>query len=135
IGKVAEIEFSSLDSTKNVMFVFFKDFYKKIDLETFKIDSVKIVVDPEFEFDKYTPLLLDSTHYFVHNLGGLVYILRNDSIKRIDNSFNHKMQVSSNIFVYNSKILRFGGYGFWSARDFLTYFDSDLLEWEVVSPI
>ncbi len=135
IGKVEEIEFSSLDSTRNVMFVFFKDFYKKIDLETFKIDSIKIAVDPEFEFIKYTPLLIDSIHYFVHNHGGLVYVLQNDSIKRIDNSFNHKMQINSNIFVYNSKILRFGGYGFWSARDFLTYFDSDLLEWEAVSPV
>lgn len=135
IGKGEEIKYSSLDSTNNVIYVFFKNFYKKIDLETFKIDSIKMTVDPEFEFIKYSPFLIDSTHYFVHNQGGLVYVLQNDSIKRIDNSFNHKMQISSNVFVYNSKILRFGGYGFWSARDFLTYFDTDLLEWEAISPI
>lgn len=135
VGKWTEIKFNSIDTANNVVYVFFKDYYKKIDLETLETDSVKIVVDPKFEFDNYKALCVNSKHYFVHTQGGLVYALQNDSIKRIDNSFNHKMQINSNIFLYDSKIVRYGGYGFWSARNFLTYFDADLLEWEAISPV
>ncbi|MFO7672869.1 MAG: hypothetical protein R6V74_04095, partial [Lutibacter sp.] len=113
----------------------FKDYYKKIDLETFEIDSVKMVVDPQYEFVGAKPVLLNSNYYFVNTQGGMVYKMQNDTIKRIDNSFNHKMQINSNIFVYDDKILRYGGYGFWSARNFFTYFDTDLLEWESISPV
>ncbi|PKP28500.1 MAG: hypothetical protein CVU01_04065 [Bacteroidetes bacterium HGW-Bacteroidetes-18] len=104
-------------------------------METFEIDSVKIVVDPKFEFIGAKPVLVNSNYYFVHTMGGFVYALQNDTIKRVDNSFNHKMQINSNIFVYDDRILRYGGYGFWSARNFFTYFDTDLLEWEAVSPV
>jgi len=135
IGKYDEISQTSLDSANNAIYVFFKDYYKKIDLETFEIDSVKFVVDPQFEFMGSKPVLVNSTYHFVHGHGGIVYALLNDTIKRIDNSFNHKMQISSNIFVYDDKILRYGGYGFWSARNFFTYFDTDLLEWEALSQV
>lgn len=135
IGKLNEISHTSLDSTNNTIYVFFKDYYKKIDLETFEIDSVKIVVDPQFEFIGAKPMLLKSNYYFVHTQGGIVYKLQNDTIKRIDHSFNHKMQINSNIFVYDDKIVRYGGYGFWSARNFFTYFDTDLSEWEALSPV
>jgi hypothetical protein len=135
IGKLNEISHTSLDSTNNTIYVFFKDYYKKIDLETFEIDSVKIVVDPQFEFIGAKPVLVNSNYYFVHTQGGIVYKLQNDTIKRIDNSFNHKMQINSNIFVYDDKIQRYGGYGFWSARNFFTYFDTDLSEWEALSPV
>ncbi|HCE54032.1 MAG TPA: hypothetical protein DER05_03110 [Lutibacter sp.] len=135
VGKYNEISHTSLDSANNTIFVFFKDYYKKIDLETFEIDSVKIVVGPQFGFIGAKPVLVNSNYYFVHTQGGIVYKLQNDTIKRIDNSFNHKMQINSNIFVYDDKILRYGGYGFWSARNFFTYFDTDLLEWETISPV
>lgn len=135
VGQYDKISYSSLDSVNNAVYVYFNDYYKKIDLETFEIDSVKIVVDPQFEFKYYKPLLVNSKYYFVQTGGGLVYALQNDTIKRIDNSFNHKMQINSNLFVYDAKILKYGGYGFWSARNFLTYFDTDLLEWEAISPV
>jgi len=135
IGKLQEISHTSLDSVNNTIYVFFKDYYKKIDLETFETDSVKMFVDPQYEFVGAKPVLVNSNYYFVHNHGGIVYKLQNDTIKRIDNSFNHKMQINSNIFVYDDKIVRYGGYGFWSARNFFTYFDTDLLEWETISPV
>lgn len=135
IGKLQEISHTSLDSVNNTICVFFKDYYKKIDLETFETDSVKMFVDPQYEFVGAKPVLVNSNYYFVNTQGGIVYKLQNDTIKRIDNSFNHKMQINSNIFVYDGKIIRYGGYGFWSARNFFTYFDTDLLEWETISPV
>jgi hypothetical protein len=38
-------------------------------------------------------------------------------------------------FVYDNRIFRFGGYGFWSARNFFTYFDINSKEWESYSPV
>ena len=64
-----------------------------------------------------------------------MYENRNDSIIRIDNSYNHKLQNDSNIFSYNSKIHRYGGYGFWSARNFITYYNFSLNQWELEVPL
>ncbi len=60
----------------------------------------------------------------------MVWELTNDSIKRIDNSFDHRMTYKSDVFVKNDTIFKFGGYGFWSARNFLTYFSDITKEWE-----
>jgi hypothetical protein len=37
--------------------------------------------------------------------------------------------------MYDNRIFRFGGYGFWSARNFFTYFDINSKEWESYSPV
>jgi hypothetical protein len=135
IGKTTNFEYSSIDRKNNIIYVYGKNFYKKVYLDDFQTDSISITIDPAFNYKEYTPLVVDSISYFIHNKGGLVYQNRNDSIVRIDNSFNHLMQNNSSIFEYDSKIHRFGGYGFWSARNFITYFDNKLNEWEIINPI
>ena len=62
--------------------------------------------------------------------GGQVYKVVNDTLKREDFSFNHKMSFGSAVFVKNDTIYKFGGYGFWSSRNFFTYFDNSSKEWE-----
>ena len=62
--------------------------------------------------------------------GGQVYKVVNDTLKREDFSFNHKMSFDSAVFVKNDTIYKFGGYGFWSSRNFFTYFDNSSKEWE-----
>lgn len=73
--------------------------------------------------------------YIVHNLGGEVFELRGNQFVRIDQSFEHKMQINSQNFTYDNRIFKFGGYGFWSARNFFTYFDLNSKEWEAYSPV
>lgn len=135
IGKITDYNFSLLDSTKNELFIYGELFLKKVDLGSLQIDSIPLVVPNGFKFSEYTPVANTSEHYFIHISGGLVYKNRNDSIVRIDNSFKHHMQSNSSIFSYDSTLYRFGGYGFWSARNFITYFDKDLMEWEIENPI
>ena len=134
IGKISDYNFSLIDTTKNELYIYGERFLKKIDLASLHIDSVELVIPDDFIFDTYTPIINKSKHYFIHNSGGLVYMNQNDSIVRIDNSFKHYMQSNSSIFSYDSSVYRFGGYGFWSARNFITYFDKDLKEWEIVNP-
>ena len=62
--------------------------------------------------------------------GGQVYKVVNDTLIREDFSFNHKMSFGSAVFVKNDTIYKFGGYGFWSSRNFFTYFDNSSKEWE-----
>lgn len=45
------------------------------------------------------------------------------------------MQIASTIFTHNNKIYRYGGYGFWSYRNFFTYFDTNTREWEILAPL
>jgi hypothetical protein len=83
----------------------------------------------------YTLSKINSTVYLSQGLGGLVYELRGNKIVRIDKSFMHKMQINAQNFEYDNRIFRFGGYGFWTARNFFTYFDLNTKEWEAYSPV
>lgn len=68
--------------------------------------------------------------YFVHVGGGIVYELNRSSVVRIDESFDHKLQLGSIIFKKDDTVYRYGGYGFFSDRNFFTYYDRKIDEWE-----
>jgi hypothetical protein len=89
---------------------------------------------------KFTPashnlFKVNNKIYLADNLGGMVYELRQNELVRIDQSFEHKMQINSASFTLDNRIFKFGGYGFWSARNFFTYFDLNSKEWEAYSPV
>ncbi|USQ03550.1 hypothetical protein [Aquirufa antheringensis] len=89
---------------------------------------------------KFTPashnlFKVNNKIYLADNLGGMVYELRQNELVRIDQSFEHKMQINSASFTFDNRIFKFGGYGFWSARNFFTYFDLNSKEWEAYSPV
>lgn len=68
--------------------------------------------------------------YVVSKSGGGVWSVDKSGLKRIDNSYNHKMTFGSNVFVHRDTIFKFGGYGYWSNRNFLTFFSTTTNEWE-----
>ena len=71
-------------------------------------------------------------NYLVSKGCGEVYEFRNDSIIRIDNSFQHKNQFDSCPFVYKDEIYYFGGYGLFTFKNILTKFDFKTKEWELI---
>ena len=75
---------------------------------------------------------IKSKNYLVYSGCGEVYEFRNDSIIRIDNSFQHKNQFDSCPFVYKDEIYYFGGYGLFTFKNILTKFDFKTKEWELV---
>lgn len=93
-------------------------------------DTLPIYPDFNLEINNTKLVFKNKTPYLVSKGSGMVWELTNDSIKRIDNSFDHRMTYKSDIFVKNDTIFKFGGYGFWSARNFLTYFSDITKEWE-----
>lgn len=82
-------------------------------------------MDNEIEFVTYK-----NKPTIVSKGGGMVWQVKNDTFKRIDNSYNHKMTNGSAVFVHNDTIMKFGGYGYWSDRNFFTYFSETTSEWE-----
>ena len=81
------------------------------------------------------PLLveLNKSTFLVDQLGGGVFLYSDSVIKQIDNSYQHRMQLGSNIFTKNDTLFRHGGYGFWETRNLLTFFDLNSNEWDVVN--
>ena len=51
---------------------------------------------------------------------------------RIDNTSLHRNQVWGSFFVYNDKIHIYGGYGFWSFKDYITFYDPNIKQWDIV---
>lgn len=76
-------------------------------------------------------VVIDSIFYFINKTSGFVYRWHNDKLERIDHSYDHRVQMMSSIFTYEKKIYRHGGYGFFDARNFFTFFDIESNEWEV----
>ena len=120
---------------KDSVYVFTKSsiYVSSIEQTDFKERPLFRGVEDSFRFDKME--VLSDGIYFTISLGGYVWKLHNDSLQRIDRSFEHRMQINSTQFVHNDQIYRYGGYGFWSNRNFFTKYDPLIREWEVIPPI
>ena len=123
--------FKAVPDTENrVMYYFFKEHYVTIDLKTMERKSRPLTLEKDVDIGPCIPVVKNSKVYFLYHYGGLVYELKNDSIKRIDKSYEHKMQNGAAVFVHDDKIFRYSGYGFWSVHNIFTYFSDDTKEWE-----
>ena len=98
--------------------------------------NYKNILLDSFLFDKRYPhksiklVFQNDALVIVSRSGGMVWKVKNDTFKRIDNSFDHKMTKQSTVFVRNDTIMKFGGYGYWSRRNFFTFFSEVTEEWE-----
>ena len=114
------------------IYFFTKNNYFKVYVASYNISKPIEFNNNGFDINNFTPIKINDVFYFVQNVGGLVLELNKNDLKRIDNSFNHKMQIASTIFRYNNEIYRYGGYGYFSAREFIVKFDFETNEWESV---
>ena len=103
------------------------------DVNNFHLLKKKEIISPtNFNLSEYHILYKDALHFIEFN-GGKVYRLSNDTIQRIDNSYTHKMAKGSNLFMYNNTIYRYGGYGYWTSNNKLTFFDPNTQEWQIIN--
>ena len=98
------------------------------------IDTLK--VDNDFKYNAISLVKSNNQPFIVSTEGGMIWSVDKAGLKRVDNSYNHKLTYGSNVFVHQDTIFKFGGYGYWSNRNFLTYFSTVTKEWEfyTVSP-
>ena len=68
--------------------------------------------------------------YLMHNSGGVIYKFDGLNFKRIDESFEFNTQYQSFPFMYKGSIYNFGGYGLFTFKNIITYFNKSKRETE-----
>ena len=135
IGNARTLKATAFDPESKNLYAIWKDSIRVFYPPEYTSTKLIPVVPPDLNFPLgFTPICGGSKLYFVHKSGGMVYQLQDDGIVRIDRSFNHKMQINSTPFSRNDTLMLYGGYGFWSDRNFITYFSKESREWEIIPP-
>ena len=70
--------------------------------------------------------------YIMHNSGGIIYEFDGNNFNRLDESFEFNTQYQSFPFLYRGSIYNFGGYGLFTFKNILTYFNVSKRETEYV---
>ena len=83
-------------------------------------------------FDEYKKIKIKEEVYYMKNSGGLMFKKINDSIVRIDNSYDNKLHHESLDFIYKDEIYRLGGYGYFHYHNLMVKYNLDINEWENV---
>ena len=96
------------------------------------IDTLSFInpLNINFNVNNHHAFIIRDNIYCLNILSGQVYAINNDTLERIDNSVDHRLNIGSYVYVKNDTIFRFGGYGYWDQRDFIVYFDMGTKEWE-----
>jgi len=116
--------------TKNGVFeydIFWK--YLPFKNNSFKKELEKI---DELNHKNFFTIISSNKLYLVSNGAGPVFLKDGNTFKRIDNTSLHKNQFGGARFVFNNKIHIYGGYGFWSFKNFISFFDENIKQWDLV---
>ena len=103
--------------------------YFKFPSSSFKQEIKKIGV--EFSHKEYLSVSTSNDFYLVSVGGGPVFKKDDNQFIRVDNTSLHRNQVWGSFFVYNDKIHIYGGYGFWSFKDYITFYDPNIKQWDI----
>ena len=117
------------DQVNQTTYIFYEDQVVKEPFLNNKNDTIFFNPTP-IDYPDYNSIWFDNALHLTSNRGGLVYRVEKDTTIRIDRSFQHQKQNKASQFVYRDTLFRYGGYGFWRANNFFTYFDNTTKEWE-----
>ena len=114
-------------------FLFHNGVWKKTKLQNTlsKRDSMILYHEKGFNNINFKIITDKNKTYFVLNGGGPVLQLEKDSLFRIDNSVEQRNQFGAATFKHDNKLFMYGGYGFWSFKSYITYFDFSSYQWEL----
>jgi len=139
LGNLQGYQNSSLDTLTMEFHLYLDDQMITIDLSDFKKRVTPLTLEARLLQDEkyfvFPVLWVQGKPNFLYPSGGMVYTIDNDTLKRVDRSFDHNMQYGTAFFEHDHTIFKYGGYGFWSDRDFFTYYDKQRGEWEVYHPL
>jgi type VI protein secretion system component Hcp len=94
-------------------------------------DSSIIFYEKGFNNVNFKHINTENKSFLILNGGGPVLQIEKDKIVRIDNSVEQKNQYGAAIFEHNNQLHMNGGYGFWSFKDYTTFFDTSTGQWEL----
>jgi len=125
---------NSLIQKSDTLYIF-SETLSKLDLKTKRIlhSDVEIKFPVNFELKDHIPFHLDDKIIFLSDESGLLYEYRNDSIIRIDESYDNKTNNGSLNLVYKNNLYRFGGYGYFEGTNLLMSYDNlESNQWDIV---
>lgn len=103
------------------------------DFNAFEFHPYTIPVDTLFSqltnLQFYNSVAIGEKIYLVNPSGGYVFEFDQQTVKRIDKSFDQRAYFNSKVFSYNNEIYLIGGYGLWEYKSQLLRFDFNLKEW------
>jgi hypothetical protein len=129
------------EGRNDIILLFCEDYYVKYSVtENLIKDSIPYIIeDSSFKISNiitdFEQVSIKENVYFLENTGGGVIKFVNGRFTRLDKSYSHRLTFGSTKFQYNNLLYQYGGYGFFSTRDFFTFFDPEINEWEVLSPV
>ena len=94
-------------------------------------DSTIIFYKKGFNNINFKPINTGTKTFLILNGGGPVLQIEKDKIIRIDNSVEQKNQFGAAVFHHNNQLHMNSGYGFWSFKEYTTYFDTAKNQWEL----
>jgi hypothetical protein len=120
---------SYFDSSNEIFYILYNNKLEKYSLESdYKLLSSKEIKNSNnVDLRKFKFI---NQYQLSSNLGGEILEFKGDSLVRIDNSYKHKLQLSSLEFLRNDTLFRYGGYGFFENRNFFTFYDKKVNGWE-----
>ena len=129
-----QTEISTMDPDKGLLYQFSGDSLKLIDMSSLEIlENRYIKRPPSKPFVSLRPTWIKNELWLSEKSGGAIYSIQGDSLHRIDRSDIHNWQSDSSIFVKNDTLFKYGGYGYWTASNALSYYDNTSKGWEVLT--
>ena len=125
---------NSLIQKSDTLYIF-SETLSKLDLKTKTVlhSDVEIKYPIDFKLRNHIPFYLNDKILFLNKGSGLLYEYRNDSIIRVDKSFDDKSRNQSLNLVYNNNLYRFGGYGYFENTNLLISYDHlESNQWDIV---
>ena len=128
-----QIEISTMDPDKGLLYHFSGDSLKLINMANLSVVATRFITRSQSRpFISMRPIWFEKKLLLSEKNGGELFKLQNDSLKRIDQSDIHNWQSFSGLFVKNDTLYKYGGYGYWTASNALSYYDKTSKGWEVV---
>ena len=106
--------------------------YKSFDSKAFFVENKNIQSLETINNERFTSLKDSLKTFLVIAGGGHVFSQTDNGFLREDSSVEQKNQFFSSVFIYKDKIYMYGGYGFWSFKEYITFFDKATAQWEIL---
>ena len=100
---------------------------------TGKINNLSLKLENGFDLKSFKKFEIDNQLIFLNQSSGIVFQMKNDSIVRIDNSYDDNVHNKSLDFVHRDTLFRFGGYGYFNNNKNLIFYDDKLGEWDIIN--
>ena len=121
---------STLNQEKTILIV--GNDIMKYDQNLGRFDILKINHPKDFNPHNYSCFKFENRSILLNNRSGMLYEIINDSVVRIDKSYDDRIHSRSLNFSFNDTLYKFGGYGYYHAHKLLTFYDKTTKEWDLV---